>query len=963
MKRFVILFLGIFLCMCLNAQILVIKDGKEVKNGSTLFFYAEEIELSPNFTLVDCSPSEPIIINKGTTPKEVSILVEKDNEEDELTWCMLGSCNVVSGKSASEYFNLEAGEKVNLELHASIFNLGEYRTQIAHVTISSDNVKLKFDIHYIYFKTPTLTVAVNNTERLYGEDNPHFNVTCSGFIGDDDESIIISEPKYETTANRTSDVGKYEVMVNGITLRDDKKYNINYVSGSLDIKKAPLKISLSDTVMIYGNQVPNLKINYEGLRNGEYEPQWRSQPIYVHEVSPKSPVGDYRVSLSCDPLNYYVDSLKLGMISIKPASLLVVADDKYSLYGDNLQTLTYSYVGFKNGDTENSLIAKPSIYSSVLKTSSVGEYDILIGKAVSKNYSIKYTNGKYLISQRDLWVSTDNYQRFYGDVNPNLIIHYEGFVNNEDERVLIQKPVATVSANEFSDVGVYGINISEGKARNYDVKRKLQSHLEIKPAYLYVFVDNTSREYYAVDPIFSYKVVGFKNNDTESALTVKPKLRTIADRLSSVGKYPIVASDAYSKNYTIRYKEGTLTIIKRKLYADVLDASRIYGDCDFKTNIVYRGFVNNENIDVLDSLPVVECRVTEKSSVGTYPLVLSGGKDQNYDILPGNIGYLTILPAKLVITANDVERLYFEDNLQFSCRYDGFKNGDNESCLSQSPKMKSIVSKETAAGIYSIDIFGAVSENYDIDYVAGIYTIKKRSLLVKTPDYVRSYGEENPLVELEYTGFVNNENESSIQVLPTATHLANRNSDVGVYKIEISGGLSNNYVFDYSPGTLTINKALQNITWNQEFSSIEVGDQVNLNAVSSSGLPIEYLISDDAVATVYLIGNQSVLDCIKEGVVTIRATQAGNKNYNAAKRVSKVIDIVPTGIDVLIDQKEQPFRILNRTIEFQHVTAENVIVYAINGERIYKGKPQTIKLQSGIYILLVDKLKYKVQVK
>jgi hypothetical protein len=110
----------------------------------------------------------------------------------------------------------------------------------------------------------------------------------------------------------------------------------------------------------------------------------------------------------------------------------------------------------------------PQITTDATKNSNVGVYAIEIGNAVSKNYTLSYEKGQLTINKRQLTVSTQNYTRAFGEENPTFELSYTGFVNNEDENVLISKPKATTEATPTTDVGVYDITIANGVAENYD---------------------------------------------------------------------------------------------------------------------------------------------------------------------------------------------------------------------------------------------------------------------------------------------------------------------------------------------------------------------------------------------------------------------------------------------------------------------------------------------------------------
>ncbi|MFI5457897.1 MAG: MBG domain-containing protein [Isosphaerales bacterium] len=62
-------------------------------------------------------------------------------------------------------------------------------------------------------------------------------------------------------------------------------------------------------------------------------------------------------------------------------------------------------------------------------------------------------------------------------------------------------------------------------------------------------------------PSLTASFSGFVNGDTAASLTTPPTISTPATSASPAGSYPIVASGAGSPNYTIRFVNGTLTVL------------------------------------------------------------------------------------------------------------------------------------------------------------------------------------------------------------------------------------------------------------------------------------------------------------------------------------------------------------------------------------------------------------------
>ena len=84
-------------------------------------------------------------------------------------------------------------------------------------------------------------------------------------------------------------------------------------------------------------------------------------------------------------------------------------------------------------------------------------------------------------------------------------------------------------------------------------------------------------------------------------------------------------------------------------------------------------------------------------------------------------------------------------------------------------------------------------------------TVEKAPLQVIAGDTMRIEGEENPAFVLSYRGFLNGDNASCLDVLPTASCEADALSSGGYYDIVVSGGEDDCYDFaQYIGGTLLV---------------------------------------------------------------------------------------------------------------------------------------------------------------
>ena len=418
----------------------------------------------------------------------------------------------------------------------------------------------------------------------------------------------------------------------------------------------------------------------------------------------------------------------------------------------------------------------------------------------------------------------------------------------------------------------------------------------ITKAPLIFTVNDAQREFGDGNPIFTYSVSGFKNGENESVLATK-SIGTEATMSSNAGTYAITLS-ATAKNYDITCHNGTLTINKAPLTVGVNDCQKTYGDSNPSFTYYYEGLKLNEGAPTMVQPFETSTNATKSSAAGKYSITLSGGVSNNYYFAQYNKGYLTINKADLKVKAVDVSRLYYEQNPDFPLTYTGFRNNDNENNLTVIPVGTTPATKASNSGTYTISVSGGQSNNYNISYEQGTLTIKQRMLSAKARSYTRKYNDPNPAFEIDYSGFVAGEDESVILAPLTINCEATRKTDVGTYGIYLSGGEADNYTFNYTPGTLTIQKAEQTLVWDEEFAEAGIGDQIALTAEVNSDEEITYSSDDESIASIYQVGTAYFIDCRKAGVVYIRAQQEGSKNYLPSNRIAKklVIGDTTTGI-------------------------------------------------------------------
>lgn len=433
-----------------------------------------------------------------------------------------------------------------------------------------------------------------------------------------------------------------------------------------------------------------------------------------------------------------------------------------------------------------------------------GSYTVTATQSGNNNYNVATANRTFNVAKASLTATADNKTRLYGDVNPTFTVSFSGFVNGDTKYELATLPVASTTAIATTGVGNYTISLSSVTDANYALTNRT-GLLTINQAPLMVTAQNTTKIYGDANPVFALTYSGFKNSETSSVLSALPAASTIAKTMSNVGQYDILVSGGGAQNYALSYTKGQLTINKATLKVYATDASRSYGDAnpDFTTNII--GYKGADDISVLDVLPTYSCVANSTSTTGSYPVVYSGGSDDNYLFdFATTVGNLTVTKAPLAVSVQNATKEYGSLNPQFVINYSGFKNNETASVLSSVPSASTTALTMSNVGSYAINVSGGTSANYSFGYTGGKLDITKAALNITAKNDTIKFGEAIPQFKLLYSGFKNGENESLLQNLPSIQCVATDKSPIGSYDIVLQGGSDKNYDYKLTNGILVI---------------------------------------------------------------------------------------------------------------------------------------------------------------
>jgi hypothetical protein len=626
-----------------------------------------------------------------------------------------------------------------------------------------------------------LTAHVANTTKVYGDANPEFNITYSGFRDGDSEVGFSVPASISTIVDNSSKVGKYDIVASGAV---SDKYEISYIPGTLTITKAPLSISAGNYTKKQGDAMPVFKASYAGFKNGENESVLTKQPAFSCEANEASAPAEYAVTISGADAENYEISYEQGRLTVVEADAVVVRAKSYSRqYGDENPVFEF--------DTEGAALdGTPEIVCSAVANSPVGSYTIEVKQGSIKNYNVNFESGSLVITKAPLSISAGNYTKKQGDAMPVFKASYAGFKNGENESVLTKQPVFSCEANEASAPAEYAVTISGAEAENYDISYEQGRLTVVEADAVVVRAKSYSRQYGDENPVFEFDTEG-------AALDGTPEIVCSAVADSPVGSYNIEVKQGSIKNYNVHFESGTLTITKAPLIISAGNYTKKQGDAMPVFKASYAGFKNGENESVLTKQPAFSCEANEASAPAEYAVTISGADAENYEISYEQ-GRLTVVEADaVVVRAKSYSRQYGDENPVFEFDTEG-------AALDGTPEIVCSAVANSPVGSYTIEVKQGSIKNYNVNFESGSLVITKAPLSISAGNYTKKQGDAMPVFKASYAGFKNGEDESVLTKQPVFSCEANEASAPAEYAVTISGAEAENYAISYKQGVLTV---------------------------------------------------------------------------------------------------------------------------------------------------------------
>ncbi|MBO4619724.1 MAG: hypothetical protein J5654_06400, partial [Victivallales bacterium] len=430
-----------------------------------------------------------------------------------------------------------------------------------------------------------LTVQAQDAEREYAQKNPPFAVEITGFVLDEDISVLQTLPVATTTADRQSYPGEYPITVAGGVA---KNYRFDYHEGTLTIFKAKLSLvngSGNYAFLSYGQSLSEAGI-YDPYLYDEANREVHGTLTWLEpDYCPDCATTSAEAIFTPDDQSRYAPVVTTVNIGVFPTLLGLACNGFTREYNQENPKLTYIFFDFVLGDTEETAVtSKPVMHTDAELTSPPGYYGVWASDYAAPNYIISRSDAIVEITKAHLTVGPLG-------VNATDLVYGQSLNESDISGQIIQfnkSPITEVPGTFAWETP--GIILPSGTSRQkwiytpeYEAGYEhLEGYVEVRvhPAPLTVSLANATRLYGETNPDFTYALTGFVGEEDAQALLAQPLVECSATPTSDVGEYAIRCAENEDGNYQLVCQEGLLTVQPRHLDIAANSLTKSYLDED-----------------------------------------------------------------------------------------------------------------------------------------------------------------------------------------------------------------------------------------------------------------------------------------------------------------------------------------------------------------------------------------------
>ena len=656
-----------------------------------------------------------------------------------------------AGNHTIEVKNLVDGDKVEYSYDDGktwTTDLKQYKNVTAEVKIqvkvTNDNYKpVDTKTGTVEITRRPVTVTVNSYQKTFGEADPEFTAKVEGTLGNDKVDYKLSREKGEN-------VGTYTITPTG----DEKQgnYKVTYKPGSLTIVAAQRTTALSVTSYngVYDAKKHTITVN--GTVDGDkVEYSYDGGKTWVTDLKEYKNVtkGSVAIQVKVTNTNYTpAETILSGTVTITPFPMVVTADNKSKVYGNNDPKFTATETSGVEGK-EKPDDQKIAYTLSRTAGEDVGEYPITArGEEAQGNYTVTYAPGILTITAgsrpADRQLSVTSYNGVY-DANEHTITVNNVLDGDVVEYSYDNGETWTTDLTQYTDVTNTTIKVRVTNA-NYDPNPvELEGTVTITPKPVTVTARSYSKTFGTADPTFEADTAGTLNGDK---ITYDISRETGED----VGNYALTPSgEEVQGNYTVTYNSGKLTITAsdREKAVEVTSYNGVY---DAKNHTIeVKNLVDGDQVEYsYDNGTTWTTDLTQYKDV-TETTILVKVTNANYADVPQLTGTVTITRFPLVVKAEDKSKVFGEKDPKLTAAETSGLEGKAKPDKQEITYDLSRTAGENV-GEYPITATGeAVQGNYTVTYEPGTLKITKaeRTKDIEVVNYKDVYDAGNHTIEVK----------------------------------------------------------------------------------------------------------------------------------------------------------------------------------------------------------------------
>jgi MBG domain (YGX type)/YDG domain/Bacterial Ig-like domain (group 3)/Invasin, domain 3/Kelch motif len=560
----------------------------------------------------------------------------------------------------------------------------------------------------------TLTVTADNQSRSYGGDNPILTFQYSGFVHNEDPSIVTTAPVCSTQASASSAVGGYDITCSGAVAPN---YTFSYQKGTLTVTAAPLGVTADNQSKTYdGAPFTAFTASYSGFVNGEGPSALGGTLGFGGNAVGASGAGSYTITPGGLTSSNYAITFNNGTLTINKAPASVTPNAASKIYGDADPAFIGTLTGFVASDhvtASYSRTAGETVLGSPYPISAV-----LSPASVLSNYNITYNTASFTITPKNASVTPSAASKTYGTSDLVLSGTLSGFVAADNVTATYSRTAGeTVLGSPYP---ISAVLSPASVLSNYNITYKTAS-LSVTPAPASVTPAAASKTYGDPEPALSGTLTGFVPADNVTAAYSRTAGETVGGAPYTISA--VLSPAPVLSNYNITYNTANFTITRKTASVTPAAASKTYGASDPVLTGTLSGFVAG---DVTASYSRTAGE-TAGNSPYTISAVLSPPSVLGNYTITYNTANFTINRAPLTITASSGSMTYGGLAFIVTPGYSGFVNGDTPASLTAQPICSSTAgsSSPVNGSPYPSTCAGATDNNYTIAYVPGTVVVSQ----------------------------------------------------------------------------------------------------------------------------------------------------------------------------------------------------------------------------------------------